>query len=243
MKRLATILPVILVLALLAPSAFAVDGPIPGTYKTLTGTIQPGKATESMPADLAEGQLGNMIWAESWNGSVLGSNWKVMCAQIASSPQLVFDNVDGNGNGQRAYRTDYTGGLLWLDGNGAWYNAASPAAAYSAAISSFSITVYKQIVGGQPSGAVSNIAISGDIEGYASCFTLAISNAELAGYTPLGYPPALGPFPLFRGPSDCSTVGNHGTYWNVHDVTLNIIGQCSTPTRSSTWGRIKTLYR
>ena len=89
-------------------------------------------------------------------------------------------------------------------------------------------------------GVVSSINLRGPIDGYTSCFEMAISNAELVGYTPY---PAPGVFPPFKGPSDCNADGSHGTYWDVHDITLTLYGSCVVPTEKSTWGAIKTLYR
>lgn len=239
MKRMAMGLLAVFVAALFASSALA-GPPAAGTYKTLFGTILAGKATESMPADLAEGQLGNMVWSESWNGSVLGSQWKVMCPQVAAAPVLVFDDVDGNGDGQRAWQTRYGGGTLWLSSTGPWGGGAEN---YTGPLDQFTTTVYKQYVGGQIVGAVTNIRFRGVFDGYSSCYDMAISNAELVGWTPVGFNPLFGPFPAFHGPADCDLVGNHGTYWDVHDVTLTIIGSCVVGTRSSTWGQIKSLYR
>lgn len=213
---------------------------ITGTYKTLFGTVQPGRATESMPADFAEGQLGNMIWAESWDGVVLGANWKVTCPQIAGPATLIYDGVVG-GNGQRIYVTPYSGGTLWLAGTGAWGGGAPY---YEAILNAFTVTATKQYVGGALVGVVSNINLSGDFEGEGQCFTMAISNAELVGMTGNPYlPPPPGVWPALHGPSDCALIGAHGTFWDVHDVTLSILGDCTVPSRMSTWGRVKSLYR
>lgn len=239
MKRFATILLAVVMVALVVTPALA-GPPLAGTYKTLLNTILPGKATESMPADLAEGQLGNMVWSESWNGAALGTEWKVMCPQVASAPVLIYDDVDVNGNGQRGWQTSYSGGTLWLSGAGAW---AGGDAFYSGPIDLFTTTVYKQYVGGQIVGAVTNIRLKGVFDGYTSCYDMAISNAELVGWTPVGYDPAFGPFPPFHGPSDCSVIGSHGTYWDVHDVTFSILGTCVVGAKSSTWGQLKSLYR
>ncbi len=226
---------------LLAPQAFAAytNPPLPGTYKTLFGTILTGRATESMPCDLCEGQIGNLIMAESWNGTTLGTNWKISCPQIASLPVKTYDDVDVNGNGQQIYKTNYTGGLLWISGTGAW-GGGDPD--YTGPLTKFTVIATKQFAGGQLVGVVSNINLGGPIDHYGSCFEMAISNAELVGATP-GPPAEPGPFPAFMGPSDCYVSGSHGTYWDVHDITFTIYGTCAVPTRPTTWGIIKTLYR
>jgi len=225
-------------LVLLAVPAFA-GAPLVGTYKTLYGQVLPGRATESMPADLAEGQIGNLIMAASYDGTTLGTNWTVTCPQIGSAPVLTYDDVDEYGYGQRIYRTDYVGGKLWLSGTGAW---AGGDKSYTSQLSAFRIIATKQYMAGQLVGIVSNINLRGPIDGYSSCFEMAISNAELVGYTPVGTS-LNGPFPPFKGPVDCSADGSHGTYWDVHDITLTLYGGCVVPTDKSTWGAIKSLYR
>jgi hypothetical protein len=226
-------------LLIVVPVVASAAAPAVGTYKTLNGQVLTGRATESMPSDLptGEGALGNLIMAASWNGTTLGTNWAVSCPQIASAPVLTFDDVDEFGYGQRIWRTDYTGGRLWLSGTGAW---AGGDPYYTSSLSTFRIIVTKQYAAGAIVGAVSNINLRGPIDGYSSCFEMAISNAELVGYTPY---PAPGIFPAIKGPSDCDATGSHATYWDVHDVTLTLYGSCVVPTEKSTWGAIKTLYR
>jgi hypothetical protein len=242
MSPRATLLAIVLAsTVLLSTTAFAAytNPPTPGTYKTLLGQVLPGRATESMPCDFCEGQVGNLIMAESWNGSALGTNWKVSCAQVASPPTLTYDDVDGSGYGQRIYRTTYTGGQLWLSGAGAW-GGGDPF--YTGPLTKFTVIVTKQYAAGQPVGAVSNINFGGPIDNYGDCFEMNISNAELVGATP-GAPAVPGPFPPFMGPSDCDVGGSHGTYWDVHDITFTIYGPCVVPMRSSTWGEVKSIYR
>jgi hypothetical protein len=232
----------------LATTAFAsgTNPPLPGTYKTLTSTVLPGRATESMPCDSCFGQVGNLVMAESWDGVTLGTNWKVSCPQIATTPTLLYDGVV-SGTGQRIFQAAYTGGTLWLSGAGAW-GSGDPT--YSGSLTSFVVVAAYQYVGGTLVGIVSNINFSGSIDGYDDCFTLAISNAEFLGATssaPPGSPSRAlavsGPFPAFQGPSDCNVSGTHGSYWDVHDITFSILGHCTTSTRSSSWGSLKNMYR
>jgi len=232
----------------LASTAFAngTNPPLAGTYKTLTNSVLPGRAVESMPCDSCFGQIGNLIMAESWDGSSLGTKWKVSCPQIATTPTLLYDGVVG-GTGQRIFQAAYSGGTLWLSGTGAWGTGDSY---YTGNLTSFVVVAVYQYVGGALVGIVSNINFSGNIDGYDDCFTLAISNAEFVGATS-GAPPGLspsaptvtGPYPAFQGPSDCNAAGTHGSYWDVHDVTFSILGHCATSTRPSSWGSLKSLYR
>ena len=227
-------------------TASGTNPPLAGTYKTLTNTVLPGRATESMPCDSCFGQVGNLIVAESWDGSALGTNWKISCPQVATTPALLYDGVVG-GTGQRIFQAAYTGGTLWLSGTGAW-GAGDPY--YTGSLTSFVVVAAYQYVGGTLAGIVSNINFSGNIDGYDDCFTLAISNAEFVGATS-GVPPGsssralamTGPYPAFQGPSDCNAPGTHGSYWDVHDITFSVLGHCATSTRSSSWGGLKSLYR
>jgi hypothetical protein len=196
---------VLLLSIVLVPALASAGAPGVGKYKTLYGQLLPGKATESMVADMAEGQLGNMILAESWDGVTLGTEWKIMCPQIMSAPVLLYDGGD---NGQRIWQTAYGGGTMWLSGAGAW---AGGDVDYTADLSSFSTTVVKQYVGGVLQGADVNINLTGVFRGYTNCLDLAIANAELVGATPGHFPPALGVFPPFYGPSDCSVTGGSRT--------------------------------
>lgn len=245
MRRLVTL---ILVLAAacvsLPPAQVAHAAGFPllaGTYETLSGTIQPGRATESMSADLVFLSVGDMMWAESWNGATLGGNWKLTCMKISGPPTLLFDGVAG-GTGQRIYSTAYAGGSIWLSGSGAW--AAGGAPYYTGSITMFKVTTTQQYVGGTLVGAVDDINFAGTFEGAGQCFAMDIANAELVGATGSAFlPPPGGIWPAFHGPSDCGAVGSHGSYWSVHDITLVISGDCLTPGAPSTWGRIKSLYR
>lgn len=215
-------------------TANGVSPPLVGTYKTLSGTVLPGRAAESMPCDSCFGQVGNLIMAESWDGSTLGTNWMVSCPQVATTPTLIYDGVV-SGTGQRIYQAAYVGGQLWLSGTGAW-GTGDPY--YSGSLTSFTVIATYQYVGGTLVGIVSNVNFSGNIDGYENCFTLAISNAEF-----LGSQAVTGPFPAFQGPSDCNLSGTHGSRWDVHDITFSILGRCATSIRTSSWGGLKSIYR
>lgn len=211
--------------------------PIVGTYSTLAGTILPGRAAESNPCDGCDGQPGNMIHADSWSGSALGTQWRLDCPQIGSAPLLLLDTVVG-GNGQRIYRTDYLGGQLWLSNTGLWAPPGDPN--YTTTVNSFTVVTTLQIVGGQIVGVVSNINLAGTFDGSRTCFAMAISNAALIGRTPMAAPAG---YPSFEGPGNCSLPGTSGSWWSVSDVTFNILGSCATPLRPMTWGELKSIYR
>jgi hypothetical protein len=237
MKRMMTLFVVVLAVCTLCATVAIAGPPIPGTYVS-PGTFQGGRATESMPCDLCEGVIGNMVTAESWDGVALGLSWKVSCAQISSGPVLLLDTVVA-GTGQTIYKTSYSGGTLWLSGTGAW---AGGDASYSGPLDLFEVIATKQYLGGLLAGVVSSINLKGSFDGYTGCFELAITNGAFRGATP-DAPWVSGPFPAFQGPLGCTLSGTHGTYWDVHDVTFSIRGGCVVPARTSTWGSLKSLYR
>ncbi len=233
-----TLLLLVLATALAAVPSFAgVHPPLTGTYKTLDYSLLPGRSTESSACPGCLNQPDNMIEAESWNGSTLAGQWKVSCAK-AGNPMLLLDDVV-DGNGQRMYRTSYVGGTLWLSGSGPW-GTGDPQ--YTGTLGSFTVVSTQQIVNGQIAGIVVNVNFSGALDGYDNCFDLAIANAELVGVAPAA-PAIAGPFPAFVGPSDCNATGTYGSYWDVHDITFTIRGQCAVSARQPTWGQIKSLYR
>lgn len=231
------LLSLVLILPLAANAiASGTNPPLAGTYKTLTNTVLPGRATESMPCDSCFGEIGNLIMAKSWNGSALGTDWKISCPQVAATPTLLYDGVVG-GTGQRIFQSNYSGGSLWLSGSGAW-GGGDPY--YTGGLTSFVVVAAYQYIGGTLVGIVSNINFSGNINGYDDCFTLAISNAEFVGATADA---VTGPYPSFHGPADCNMTGTIGSYWDVHDITFSVLGHCATSTRSSSWGSLKNMYR
>jgi hypothetical protein len=236
MIRTATTL-VLLLAVLSVPALAQTNPPIIGTYKTLAGSILPGRATLSSQNAGELNLPGQVIDAESYNGSVLAGQWKVSCAQSGAST-LLFDGVT-SGTGQRIYQTPFTGGTLWLAGGGPW---GTGDAQYTGSFSNFSVTTVQQIVGGQIVGIVANVSFTGMLDNYASCFTMAIANAELVGFAP-NAPAEPGPFPAFLSPYDCNQTVTFGSYWDVHDITFSILGQCAVSAQQPTWGKLKNMYR
>jgi len=239
MRRFATTFALLLsVSSILAVAASAqTNPPLVGTYKTLNGSLIPGRASLSSATDGALLQPGQIIEAESYDGSTLATKWKVSCPQAGVS-SLMYDGVVG-GNGQRIYQTPFTGGTLWLSGTGPW---GTGDVAYTGGFATFTVITTQQFVGGQLVGMVANVNFTGMLDSYESCFSMAISNAELVGVTPSA-PSEPGAFPAFFGPSDCNVSGASGSYWDVHDITFSIIGQCAVGAQRPTWGSLKNIYR
>lgn len=88
----------IFVIAMVTAS-FAVAGPpAVGSYYSddFGGVMLMGRFSESWLPAGAYGQIGNTTNAMSWDGSVLGSEWKMWCMSIAAAPSLVADTRDIN---------------------------------------------------------------------------------------------------------------------------------------------------
>ncbi len=127
-----------------------------------------------------EGQIGNTINAQSWDGSTLGLQWIVQCQSIVSSPTVVEDTRDEDGTGYIKYRTVYGGGTMWLDDNGPWGDGSED---YIADISDAGMVVTSThlYVLGTRTGVVSDITVQGVFTNYSNCFTYALSNAVILG--------------------------------------------------------------
>lgn len=236
MKRAAIL--VFLTVCVLAMAAYA-DAPLNGVYLS-PGMISEGRFTESWVGG-GQGQLGNTVFAQSWNGSDLGLEWEVRCPILALPPELLEDTVDEFGNGHLVYRSVYTGGEYWLIGTGAW-GGGDPD--YTGYLEHYVHTTTMQIAGGELVGYNTNAQMTGRFYGYQeTCMQLTIANASGVGFG--GVPPADYP-PLKDGATgtcedpDPSVVGEWGIVWSI---TMIIQGCEPTATEETSWGTIKSLYR
>ncbi|MCK4548042.1 MAG: hypothetical protein KAW17_11450 [Candidatus Eisenbacteria sp.] len=232
MKRSAWLAPVIL-LSLLG-AAYG-GPPLDGIYTSAGGDLLMGRYSESWAGGGA-GQVGNTVHAQSWNGSVLGTQWGVSCTAVVSPPVLVEDLVSEFGNGHRTYRTEYQGGEFWLSGTGAWGNGDVE---YGGDLLYYTQTTTIQFVAEEPVSQVTNVQLTGYFDGYGKCMQLTIANAagEGSGEKEDGYPVF-----LVSG-AECVPDPSVGGEWGtVHSITL-IVLYCSTPAEDWTWGTIKNLYR
>ena len=84
--------------ALVATTVFA-GPPQQGVYYSYdmpSGSFPAGRFSESWAGPATHGQFGNTVNAESWDGTALGTVWKLWCPSIATPPVLVSDTRDGN---------------------------------------------------------------------------------------------------------------------------------------------------
>jgi hypothetical protein len=229
----------VLFLAVLSFAASLSAGPPQdGTYKStdLGGSVLPGRYSESwtMPGGML--QMGNVINKMSWDGAVLGTQWRMYCPEL-SNAMLLLDTVDGNGNGQRTYKVWWTGGYCELDGGGPW-GGGDPVyiCPYDNYVTITTITYQNW----EPVTVVSNAQGDGTFQGYSgSCMVFSISNMAEIGNTDSMTKPA--DFPGFLEPGTCTSGRMFGSWGDVTAITITITG-CSVPSDEPSWGAVKSMY-
>jgi hypothetical protein len=220
-------------MAIGALSAYA-GPPVTGTWKSTNGDFDNGREASSWAAG-SELDLGNVLHAESWDGSALGGDWKVLCPVVASV-QLLYSTVFG-GNGHKAYLITYGGGTLVLDGAGPW---AGGDAAYVGVIDSYHETRTIQFAGGVKVGAVSNHDAIAHLQGYPMCMSWGQANGAWLGESPNAKPAG---YPDYRD-ANCSAGPTTGHWAQITSLTISVGGSgCQVPTEPSSWGNVKSLYR
>jgi len=231
--RLATAL-LGLMLVLLASPVLA-GPPLDGDYKSLDGEVELGRFSESW-AGGGQGQIGNTVHAQSWDGMVLGGEWWVACPMAAEAPEVIADNVDPiTGLGTIEYRTVYSGGHFWLSGAGPWGNGDVE---YTGMLEYYTHHTTFIVVNFQPIAYTTNADFAGYFDTYCKCI-LVLANAASAGNGP--QPPQ---YPVFLeyAPVCGENPGLLGEWGDVEDITISIF-ECASGNEASTWGGIKTLYR
>jgi len=222
---------------LLAGTAFA-GPPAAGVYLSMDmpgGTVLTGLFSESWVA--GPGNIGNTVSSASWDGAVLGTQWKLWCPAINAAPTLVADTRDGNGTGEVTYRTTYGGGLFWLSKTGPWGDNTVD---YPGTLDSFIATATYQFVFGQLLGIRSNITTIGQFDDYGDCMQYTINNAAFLGDSTQGPLPA--EYPPFIDSSCATGTMSIGGWGHAHDLAIRILG-CDVPVNGTSWSGAKVLYR
>ena len=213
--------------------------PQDGPYTSQGGEMLLGRASESW-AGGGEGQIGNTVLAQSWDGVELGTQWYMACPAICADPVLLDDMVNPEGNGYMTYMTSYCGGILWLNGDGTAWTNGDAEYIIDLAETIFYTTIL--FVGGTPVGHVTNIEMAGEFEGCPeTCLAFDVANATqmgsgLGSEFPLDYPPTV------VAPDCTEDLGLMGSWWDVIDIMMTISG-CSTATEDVSWSQVKSLYR
>jgi hypothetical protein len=212
--------------------------PVQGTYYSFDypgGSFNPGHFSESWAGPGRDGQIGNTVNAQSWNGTALGTEWMLWCPSIQTPPVLVADTRDGNGTGDVTWRTVYSGGHFFLGEPGPWGDED-----YNGDLANFIVTATYKFVFGQLLGIRSNVVSWGQIDGYTDCMEYTINNAAFFGTTdtgplPADYPPFLDEY--------CNTgAWSRGGWGSVTEIAIRIKGECGIAVQPSTWGKVKSLY-
>jgi hypothetical protein len=231
---------VFLLTVLVATPALA-GPPLSGTYKStdLGGTILTGRYSESWAAPNGRLQLGNTTNKFSWNGAA-GTQWVMSCAEISAAPLVLFDGVDANGNGQRIWQVQYSGGSLVLYAGGPWDNGdASYPATYASYVEVKTQTLVNHVVVGE----VATVQLQASFDNYPyDCLALQIASSAEDGNTDLDGPlPAN--YPNFLEPGTCSATRTNGSWGDYTGITLDVFGSCTIAVEETTWGAIKAQYQ
>ncbi len=230
-----TIMTTAIVALLLAGSVLAQCPDTVGFFTTQGGQVLPGRVSEAWCGGVP-GQPGNTENALSWDGMVLGTQWRVWGMAIDNTgATLISDDVNPvTGNGSRTYRTFYDGGQYWLAGTGPWGDGFN---AVTGDITSYMVVTTVTVVAGNAVGATSNVTFTGafsDCPAANDCaIEFGIANAILV------WNPAMGPMPADYPDFLCGAAT--GELFDACCVTISI--DCVVAAEEATWGSLKALYR
>lgn len=215
-------------------AAVSVADPIPGTYTStdLGGALLLGRASQSWVAPLNAAQgLGDVYNAQSWNGTVLGTQWSFSCGQQMSVQGVVDGRVGGTG--PVTFTNSFSGGTFSFV-NGPWCSTALCSGTANNTIAS----VIVQYVANVPVAAVANLQTSGNFDNSNCNLTFAIGNGFGHGDTDSFPKPA--DYPDFLDTA-CAATRVNGSWADVSQLIARI--DCPVPTHKTTWGALKSIYR
>lgn len=227
-----------LALILLATAALA-QPPVNGAYDStdLGGPAYVGRYTEGWDAGGGALNAGTVLNAASWDGMVLGSQWRYWCG-VETGPALLLSNfVNAQGNGNRTYMKMFNGGYIWLSGSGPWAGGDADYPGVITNYAEFETITYQNWV---PIAAVTNVQATAQFDAYPDmCMAFYIGNGTRVATTDLGETiPANYPDLLDTG---CDAGRSEGAAWDFTSVTLTI-DACTIPTEDTSWGSVKALY-
>lgn len=227
-----------LLLMLLASTVLA-GPPVQGTYKStdLGGLVLTGNFSESWLPGGGHGQPGNTVSASSWDGTALGTQWRLWCPAISTAPVLTSDTRNGDGTGDVTYRTTYIGGAFWFSGAGPWGDGTND---YTGTLQGFIVTAVYHFAANQLTGIESRVSTSGSFDGYSQCLEYSINSATFAGTTEYGAKPAV--FPEFIA-ADCNPTGLERGAWGTVQKISVVVLHCRVELQPSAWTAVKRLYQ
>ena len=237
MKRFAIVIPAILVMLLEGTSV--AGPPLNGDYQSidLGGPVYVGRYTEGWDSGGGAMEGGTTLNAESWDESVLGTQWRYWCSTEASDAVLLVNNVNPTtGNGNRTYMKSFAGGYIWLSGAGPWANGDPDYYGTIETYTEFETITYSNWV---PIAAVTNVQAIASFDDYPElCMAFYIGNGTRVATTDLG-DPVPPDYPDLLDPN-CDATRTEGAFWDFFSVTLSIT-DCATGTEATTWGAVKTM--
>ncbi|MCZ6870835.1 MAG: hypothetical protein O7G84_15135 [Gammaproteobacteria bacterium] len=212
--------------------AFAVD-PTPGTYTSVSGDVLKGRGSNARPA--VDVGVDNVFHAQSWDGAALGIQWDFTCG--ISTSQITDNNLDGAGNGEIIFTTEYSGGTFFLSKDGLWGDTVND---LTGTINDLTRVTTLVFVLGVPIAAVENVSTSGLFDDSDCILAFEINNNVGLGDTdsgtplPLDYPPFLD--------TSCGDLpfDSPGSWGDISDIIMLI--QCPVPAHETTWGQVKALF-
>lgn len=209
-----------------------------GIFSYSNGLLLGGRASEAWCGaggePVAPGRPGNTLNAESWDGTNLGTQWKLW-GMVSLGAVLVSDTVNAFGNGTRTYQTSYDGGQFWLAGDGAWTTGDVE---LNGTASNFVVVTTITYVNHVPVGQNSNISFDGafdDCPEFTGCvMQWAISNAALVWNSGMGGDMP-GDYPGFL----CGAQA--GEVFDACCPTMSL--DCAIATVEASWSSLKDMYR
>lgn len=238
--KIAKILTAACLLCFLAAPAPAQCPDAVGIWTTTDGSLLGGRVSEAWcGADgqpLMPGRPGNTENAMSWDGSLLGGQWRVWGMTIDENGAVEIGNtVDGDGNGTITYSTSYLGGEYWLAKEHTWSFGYVD---LTGELTSYLVIATVTYVGGTAVGATANVSFTGRFsecpEDNNCVIDFAIANAMLIWRSDY-------PTPMPADYPDFLCGATMGELFDACCITISI--DCAVAEQPTTWGGVKSLYR
>jgi hypothetical protein len=226
----------VMTVVLIAGASVAFAGPpASGTYKSSLGQFDEGTEASYWPGLNTFLSTGNVLFAQSRDGSGFTSDWVIGCPVVVSV-NLENDYTVG-GTGQKEYKLIYNGGYVTLGGPGMPWDGGD--ASYTGVVTTYEEFRTILYVAGSMVGSVSDHSVKAAIQGYNdTCVAWGVGNGVWRGNTPTAKPAA---YPSFHD-ANCNVAGATGHWSDTRDLTISVSG-CSVAVEQSTWGAVKSLYR
>lgn len=234
MRKVKVLLSVALLLVLAAP-VLATCPNMNGPFTTLNGTLLPGRVSEAWCTGAGPGVPGNMENAESWDGTALGTQWRIWGMTINATGAVMVGQRTIGSYMYIDYVTDYDGGQFWLSRNYAWSDGTGD---LTGTLTSYHVSTTVTLYNGVPVGQTSNVTLTGLFtdcpESQGCVLEFAIANAMKTWDSnstqpmPANYPALL-----------CNATTGELFYACCIDLSIN----CVVGADNDSWSGIKSMYR